>query len=164
MRQKSISVVAFLLMLAAPLAPASDVVVSFSVPEFSDGPKQRPYVAIWLEKRGQKQAIRTFEVWYEDKKWLKDLRRWWRKSGRYQEDIDAITSATKPPGTYTHKYTFPKELLESGGKYTLYIEAVREHGNRTLLKQPIDLSNPLPQSFELEAGKEIGPINIRLGD
>lgn len=153
-----------LTLLLSPAVNAATLSIDLTVPDISTTQYQRPFVAIWLEKKGEKRAVSNFAVWFDDKKWLKDIRRWWRKSGRYNEQIDSFTSATKPPGSYALSYTLPQEHLEAGGLYTLYIEAVREHGNRTLLKQPIDLSKPLPQTFDLQAGQEIGPVKIRIGE
>lgn len=145
-------------------AYATPIKIELTVPEISTTQYQRPFVAIWLEKKGEKRAVTDFAVWFDDKKWLKDIRRWWRKSGRYNQQVDSFTGATKPPGSYSLSYTLSDKHLKTGGLFTLYIEAVREHGNRTLLKQPLDLSKPLPQTFELKAGKEIGPVKIHIGE
>lgn len=143
---------------------AQTVNIEFQLPTISSGQYKRPYTAVWVEKAGERQAVETLAIWYEDKKWLKDVRRWWRKAGRYDSASDAVTGATKPPGTY--KLEWAAEDTEGNslsGEYLLCFEAVREHGNRTLLKQKIQLGSGA-QSYQLKAGDEMGPVNIVVGE
>ena len=76
-----------LALLSAPLL-AADMDVTVEIPRLQVAEYHRPYVAIWLEKPDQSHAA-DLAVWYdlklkdkEGEKWLKDLRQWWRRSGR----------------------------------------------------------------------------------
>ena len=59
-----------------------------------------PYVASWIEN-SQGKPVRTLLLWREQAKWLKDIRRWWRKVGKKDAElVDGITSATRITGKY----------------------------------------------------------------
>lgn len=67
---------------------AAEMIVSIEIPKLNVAEYHRPYVAIWLEKPDQS-FVGNLAVWYDVKlknnegtKWLKDMRQWWRKSGR----------------------------------------------------------------------------------
>lgn len=139
------------------------VEMQFTLPVIESGQYQRPYVAVWVEDSKGK-AVKTLSVWHEDKKWLKDLRRWWRKTGRYQkEDLDAVTGATKAPGSFTLSWDgkdYQGNPVKSG-QYQLCFEASREHGDRTLLKQKFTLPDQ-GKEYQIKAGSELGPVEIKV--
>lgn len=149
--------------LLSPIASAETVHIDMQLPALKSAQYKRPYVAVWLEQKGQRKAVHTVAVWHEDKKWLKDIRRWWRKAGRYGDVPDAVTGATRAPGqyqlTWDGKDTTGTELV---GEYQLMLEASREHGDRTLLKQAILLGSG-SQNYQIDAGTELGPVTIRIG-
>lgn len=147
--------------------PANDIEVELQLPEIQTSKYQRPFVAIWLERNSSPKTVETLAVWYNDRKWLKDIRRWWRKAGRYDADIDAVTGATRAPGRYQLQWSGSDEQGKAvrEGRYTLYLEAVREHGNRTLLKQKLKLGGDVEsQHYQLPGGLELGSISIRVGE
>ena len=158
------------LLLAATLASsiiaspvfAKDITVNFSIPEFSTQDYNKPYVAIWTEAKVEGKAENdTLLLWHltkrEQDKWLVDIRRWWRKVGRYGEmPADGITGATKGPGDYN--VTLAIGDLE---KFTLMIEVVREDGGRSLLRQAIDTNKS--KKYTLAADVEIGAVTIKVG-
>lgn len=136
--------------------------IEFTLPEIATGQYQRPYVAVWIETKKGK-AVRTLTVWHEDKKWLKDLRRWWRKAGRYQtNDLDGVSGATRAPGTFTLNWDGKDANGEpvAPGEYTLRLEASREHGGRTLLKQKFTLPDG-QKTYRIKAGEELGPVVVQ---
>lgn len=137
---------------------AKQIEVSFELPSFETANYHKPYVAIWIESPERNE---TLLLWHLNKrskdKWLVDIRRWWRKQGRYDETPDGVTGATKGPGGY--KKTFN---IEGVTKFKFYIEVVREDGGRSLLKQVIDLNDSITE-YKLKADKEVGPILIKIG-
>lgn len=139
--------------------------ITLSLPEIQTGQYQRPYTAVWVEDASGK-AVKTLAVWHGDKKWLKDLRRWWRKTGRYQDgDIDGATGATKGPGQYSLSWdgTDSTGNPVAEGEYQLVLEASREHGSRSLLKQKFTLPDS-NKTYRIKAGKELGPVSIEKAD
>lgn len=154
---------AALLLATGPVANAAEPLdVSFELPLIDNGDARRPFVAVWVESKGK--ALRSLALWMDDDEWEVDLRRWWRKSGRYgHENVDATTSATRSAGRYSLSWDGRDGAGQpvAAGKYQLVLEAVREDGNRTLLKQPFTLGDSA-QRFTLPAGLELGPVEIKV--
>ncbi|MCC4274162.1 DUF2271 domain-containing protein [Marinomonas communis] len=139
----------------ASITHAASMEVSFDIPQVTTGKYARPYVAIWAEQGKESKPLLVWHLQGKEDKWLKDLRRWWRKIGRYDAHVDSLTGATKGPGHY-------QESLDLGdwSEFTLYIEAARENGGRSLVKTKIDLNSATQYSIPAEA--EIGPIQISI--
>ena len=141
------------------IASAREIQVEFDIPAIETADYHKPYVAIWLERPDNNE---TLLLWHlidsEDDKWLPDIRRWWRKLGRYGETIDGVTGATRGPGDYREVFD-----VEAKEPFTLLLEVVREDGGRSLLKQRIDASGQ-QRVFNLPADKEIGVTTITLGE
>ncbi|MCH2056981.1 MAG: DUF2271 domain-containing protein [Thalassotalea sp.] len=137
---------------------AKQLDVSFELPTIESANYHNPYVAIWIESKEKKE---TLLLWHLNKnakdKWLADIRRWWRKQGRYGDVPDGVTGATKGPGKYNKSFN-----IEDVTKFKLYIEVVREDGGRSLMKQAIDFDSE-QKEYNLAADKEVGPINIKIG-
>ncbi len=152
-----------LLGLATPALAAPALSVEFELPLIDNGDAHRPFVAVWVEQAGK--PVRSLALWMDDNEWEVDLRRWWRKAGRYgHQQLDAVTSATRSAGSYQLNWdgrTASGQPAADGG-YQLVLEAVREDGNRTLLKQPFNLGGEA-QRFSLPAGQEIGPVTLTVG-
>lgn len=137
---------------------AKDITVDFSLPEFSTQDYNKPYVAIWTEAQGKNDTLLLWHLTKRDEdKWLVDIRRWWRKVGRYGDlPADGVTGATKGPGEYSVTLDIG-ELTE----FNLMIEVVREDGGRSLLRQKINSQKK--QKYTLEADAEIGNVTINVG-
>ncbi|NRA83351.1 MAG: DUF2271 domain-containing protein [Gammaproteobacteria bacterium] len=143
--------------LATPVF-ANSITVDFSLPKFSTQDYNSPYVAIWTETKAENNSLLLWHsIKRKEDKWLVDIRRWWRKVGRYGEmPADAITGATKGSGDYN-------VILDIGDltKFNLMIEVVREDGGRSLLRQAIDTTKST--KYTLKADVEVGEITINVG-
>lgn len=149
--------------------PIQKATLSIEVPRISVAEYHPPYVAIWLANERQ-QRVADIAVWYdlrladnEGEKWLKDLRQWWRRSGRMADmPIDGVSGATRRPGTHTVELTpLLKQLSQlQPGNYYLFIEAAREVGGRELLRLPLTL--PLASALSVtESGEhELGAATL----
>lgn len=122
------------------------------------GRSLRPFVAVWVENE-KSESIRTLALWYNNNRWLPDLKRWYAKHFELVQKpdfVDAVTGATRSAGKYTLKW----DLIDDGGnavvpgKYTVYIEAARERGTYQLISREIELNNE-PKDIALEGGVEI---------
>lgn len=151
--------------LATPAAGQS-IDLTVTIPRLSVAEYHRPYVAIWLEKTGA--PAKTLAVWYdhdmkdnEGTKWLRDVRQWWRASGRgLSFPADGITGATKAPGT--HKVSLGADVLGGAmapGEYTLLVEAAREVGGRELVKLPFSWPPKPGQSASAAGSTELGAVS-----
>ena len=157
-------------LLGAP-ALAADLAAKVALPRLNVAEYHRPYVAMWLERPDQG-FVANLAVWYDQKKkenggakWLKDLRQWWRKSGRELEvPVDALTSATRAPGEHTIGFAEGKAPLGklAAGDYQLVVEATREGGGRELVRIPFQWPPKLPQSLAARGKEELGAVSLQL--
>jgi FAD:protein FMN transferase len=120
----------------------------------------RPYLAVWVEDK-DKFPIRTIALWEKKPKYLSDLRFWYRdeqtRARKEGADIThSVSSATRSPGNYTinwdgkdnaGKYVKP-------GRYTVFIEAAREHGSYGLMQQEMDFTS-VPKKVNLPGNSEV---------
>jgi hypothetical protein len=136
-------------------ATATELKLSLKLPP-QVGEYHNPYVAVWIEDNSGK-SVRTLVLWREGNKWLKDIRRWWRKVGRKDENlVDAVTSATRAAGLYQLNFKALDDDKNNlaAGDYILHIEVVRENGGRGMIKQKFTL-NGASQVFHLASNSEI---------
>ncbi|MDO6682092.1 DUF2271 domain-containing protein [Oceanobacter sp. 5_MG-2023] len=164
-----------LLVLAASVlasqASATELRIGIELPDLKVAEYHKPYVAIWLENKDTR-AVTNLDVWYdadmadnEGDKWLKDMRQWWRKSGRSLDmPVDGITSATRGPGQYDLSFRSNQARLADlpAGNYQLRVEAAREVGGRELLSIPFQW--PVDGSFSATANgsKELGDVVLSI--
>ena len=155
--------------LAAPAAFAAEMTVSVEIPRLNVAEYHRPYVALWLEKPDQS-FIGNLAVWYDLKlkdnegtKWLKDMRQWWRKSGReLTMPVDGLSSATRAPGEHKITVALDKAPVKdlAPGDYHLVIEAAREVGGRELLRVPFRWPVTAAESPKVKGEHELGHVTI----
>ena len=103
-------------------------------------------LSAWVEDK-DKYPVRTLALWFKGERWLPDLRAWHhsdqlRALAEGSDITTSVSSATRSPGKYTLKWDGKDNggKLVKAGKYTVYIEAAREHGTYQLMKQEIDFS------------------------
>ncbi|HMH32296.1 MAG TPA: DUF2271 domain-containing protein, partial [Puia sp.] len=125
---------------------------------------KRPYVAVWIEDENHA-AIKTISLWHQRDKWLPELKSWYLKyRGAYTADnsiFNSVTSATRSAGKYSVKWdgTDDKGNIVKPGKYTVKIEAAREHGTYQLMRQEIDL-NETAKTISIPGGVEIASASL----
>ena len=158
-------------LLGAPAALAGEMEINVEIPRLDVAEYHRPYVALWIETPDHKAAA-NLDVWYdlalpdkEGTEWLKDMRQWWRRTGRSLDmPVDGISSASKAPGT--HQLTFSADAAPLAdlppGEYRLVIEAAREVGGRELLRLPFQWP-PEDAAEETAKGEhELGAVRLTL--
>ncbi|OAN12961.1 hypothetical protein A3K86_14905 [Photobacterium jeanii] len=146
---------------AKPLPLDAQMDVSFELPLIQSSNYNRPYVAVWIEG-ADRQPVRTLELWVGKDEWLKDLRSWWRKVGRYDRAlVDGVTSATRPAGEYRFVWDGKNHAGErvEQGEYTFYAEVVREHGGRSLLRKKLDFGTE-GFSVDIKPTDETGKVKL----
>jgi len=148
---------------ALPVYAESNFSISLTLPEITSGQYHRPYTAVWIENNKGKH-VKTLALWSEPKgqKWLKDIRRWWRKIGRTDAQwVDGISSATRPAGEYSLSWDLTNEqhIKVNNEDYKVFIEVVREHGGRNILKHSFSLNSDFKTTLKPTA--ETGPIKIK---
>jgi hypothetical protein len=154
---------------AAPLALGQSLSVKVTLPRQEVAEYHRPYAAFWLEN-ADRSVVRDLAVWYdhakpkaEGKQWLKDMRQWWRVSGRNQNELaEGVTGATRAPGTHAFSISAGDPRLSGlpAGKYELVAEAAREKGGRELVRLPLEWP-PGQAALSTASGKtELGQIEV----
>jgi hypothetical protein len=153
-------------LLGAPVA-AADLNLKVEIPRLTVAEYHRPYVAVWVEAKDQK-FIGNLAVWYdlrqkdnEGTKWLKDMRQWWRKSGRdLQMPVDGLSGATRAPGEHQIAFAAGKAPLDKlpAGEYQLVVEAAREVGGRELLRLPFQWPPGDAQTVRAQGQHELGTV------
>lgn len=156
----------------APAAGAQTLDVTLAIPKLSVAEYHKPYVAIWLEKEGV--SPRTIAVWYDfdlkgsegaGTKWLRDIRMWWRASGRGMSfPADGVTGATRGPGAHKLNFVGGRGSMPilTPGKYKLKIEAAREVGGRELLELPFTWNGSAPASARAAGSGELGAVSMTI--
>jgi hypothetical protein len=157
-------------LVAAP-ALAADMEISIEIPKIDAAEYHRPYVAVWLEKPDQSVAA-NLAVWYdvankknEGDKWLKDLRQWWRRTGRaLTVPADGLTSATRAPGSHVVKFDDTHAALKdlAPGEYQLIVEAAREVGGREVVRIPVQWPPAKGTALNAKGEHELGTVAVNV--
>ncbi len=171
-RLRAIATAALLALLVLPAAlPAAELEISVEIPRLNVSEYHRPYVAMWLERPDHSVAA-NLAVWYdvemkagEGSKWLKDMRQWWRRSGRSTPmPVDGVSGATRPAGQHQLRFNDEKGPLKGlpPGKYELVIEAAREVGGREVVSVPITWPGSSPQQLKAKGTSELGQVRVSI--
>jgi len=136
--------------------------LSIEIPKINASEYHAPYLATWIET-ADRQTVLATSLWYDDQeKWLKDIRQWWRKTGRTQaKPYDGVTGATRRPGM--HKLVLKSqdiaESLETG-EYVMMVEAAREVGGREVLSLPFSWPVKEDTAVKAQGEKELGSVTL----
>lgn len=154
-----------------PLAHAASLSVQIDLPRLNVSEYHRPYVATWIEQVGG-EATTNLVVWHDQNmtieeggKWLRELRQWWRRSGRQLEmPADGISGATRPPGSHRLQFSEGKAPLPQlkPGSYRLIVEASREQGEREVLTLPFDWPPTKAAQSKARGITELGEVTLDL--
>lgn len=152
-------------------AQAAELRVKVEIPRLSVAEYHRPYVAMWVEKADQS-FVADLAVWYDLKlknnegtKWLKDMRQWWRKSGRNLDmPVDGLSAATRAPGTHQVVFSDAKAPMKqlAPGQYQLVVEAAREVGGRELVRVPFTWPASGAATASAAGSSELGNITLEI--
>ncbi|MBD3586283.1 DUF2271 domain-containing protein [Salinimonas sp. HHU 13199] len=160
-----------LLLIMSTAAHAASGKLSVTTPRQQVAEYHNPYLAIWLAD-ARHTKVMNIKVMYDvamdnDKgeKWLKDLRLWWRRSGRSTAlPVDGVTGATRPSGTMSISLSGHMQDLASleAGEYFIFVEAARELGGRELVKLPLTLPLTAPLTVTRSGNHELGNITLTM--
>jgi hypothetical protein len=152
-------------------AVGAEMAVKFEIPQLNVAEYHRPYVAMWLE-RGDNAFVSNLAVLYDVKKkdnagtkWVKDLRTWWRKSGRdVSLPMDGVSGATRTAGEQKLSFGPARTQFDKlpAGDYQLVIEAAREAGGRELVRVPFKLPLKAAQTASANGKEELGAVSIQI--
>lgn len=168
---RKLTMAALLTGLLIKTAQATDLELSIELPRLDVAEYHRPYVAIWIENADQ-DAVGDLAVWYdvakknnEGAEWLKDMRQWWRRSGRNQTfPVDGVSGATKPVGTHALNFSSANKPFAQlkPGQYTLAVEAAREVGGRELVRIPFEWPAKKAEHLTVNGDHELGSVVLTI--
>jgi len=155
--------------LGASAASAGTATLEVEVPRLNVASYHKPYMAGWIEDASGAHKGDLF-VWYdvglknnEGNKWLKDLRAWWRKSGRnLNMPVDGLSGATHAPGRHTLKFDSNHKALKglASGDYVLRVEASREHGGAEVVRAPFTWDAKKAVTASTKGSVEVGAVRF----
>ncbi|MBS1798203.1 MAG: DUF2271 domain-containing protein [Acidobacteria bacterium] len=147
-------------------APSMDLLINLELARLDDPRYRRPYVAVWVEDADHF-PVRTLALWFQKPRWLPDLKSWYHSDQvrNLAEGTDlstTISSATRSPGKYTLRWDGKDNAGKQvkPGKYTILIEAAREHGTYGLIKQEINFDGKTSAQFSPPGNKEIASVSL----
>ncbi|MFN5583273.1 DUF2271 domain-containing protein [Gemmatimonas sp.] len=153
------------------LVPAADLNVKLELPRLNVAEYHKPYIAVWIEKRDQS-FVGNLTVWQDLKKrnnegtrWLKDLRQWWRKSGReLNMPVDGLSAATRTAGEHSLTFSTGNSVLGQlpAGEYQLMVEVVREAGGREAVRVPFTWGGKGEFTAKAQGSREIGTVAVQI--
>ena len=145
--------------------PAFELTINLEIARIQGMRARRPYVAVWIEDP-DKLPVRTIALWIERVRWLPELKAWYRAdrlraTSEGKEITASVSSATRPAGKYKLKWDGKdnKGNLVKAGKYTVWIEAAREHGTYQIMHREMDF-NGTPEEVELPGGTELSSASL----
>ena len=143
-----------------PWGEGYELTVGLQLAMINEFRARRPYVAVWIVD-SQWHPVRTLVVWYEKYRYLHELNEWYgtiyaASGGQGNQLLSSISSATRPPGTYTLEWDGKDDTGNpvNAGKYIVFIEAAREHGTHQLIRQDVTIGDS-PWKDNLPGGVEI---------
>jgi thiamine biosynthesis lipoprotein ApbE len=155
---------AFLPAAAAAPFDSMELTINVEIARIEGNRAKRPYIAVWVEDADHF-PVRDIALWRGEKKYINEMRAWYK--GEQIRSVaegplpKSVTSATRPPG----KYTFNWDGLDNAGKpvkpgkYTVYIEATREHGTDQTMHEEFDF-NGTPKQATLPGGVELAGATL----
>ncbi len=153
-----------------PLAVQGEMVIAFTYTQAAGGKNEPPYVAVWIEDaRGE--LATTVSLWYEQgrrgDRWLDHLSRWYeaeadRVASGGVDGVATVSSATRTPGSYAVVWdgTIAGEAAPAAD-YFVCIEAVREDGPYSLIREPLMLDGALTETLLPDDG-ELSAATVRI--
>lgn len=144
---------------------AGEVVIRLELARIQNQRAARPFVAVWIEDQ-DRYPVRTLALWFNSPRWLPDLRGWYqdeqlRALAEGTSLIPTVSSATRAPGRYTLKWDGRDNAGKpvKPGKYTVLIEASREHGTYQLMRQELSFPGAFA-AMELPGNLEVSSASL----
>ena len=154
-----------LLLAEAPSAWPADfrLTIDYEIPSHG-GRGQPPYMVVWITDTAGA-PVRTLAAMGTDARFMDENFIWWRRVGRTMgRGIDAVAKPTRRPGRYSLVWDGrdDKGLSAPQGRYTVHIEASREHGGHSY--QTLDLTlGAQAINVESPSADELGPAAVHYG-
>ena len=136
-------------------------VLDYEIPKLTSSNYKAPYVVIWVTDASRK-LVRTLYVFGSQEKWIDSNYVWWKRYGRMMSNLDTVAKPSRAPGHYTVSWDGKDDAGQrvTQGKYTLHIEAAREHSGHSYQTFDID-AVPKSNTQNAAAKDELGDLKLR---
>ncbi|MBX3287166.1 MAG: DUF2271 domain-containing protein [Actinobacteria bacterium] len=134
---------------ALPDGAQVEVAFTYAAETGGQGPARNPFIAVWVETAAG-DLVANLALWYNPPKgdrWINNLSAWYAADGAYYDangtdDVESITGATRPAGTYTVVWDGLDAAGERApqGDYVFLVESAREHGPHSLTSGALALA------------------------
>ncbi|MFN8345983.1 MAG: DUF2271 domain-containing protein [Spirosomataceae bacterium] len=140
-----------------------ELIISFDLSQF-EGRYHRPFVAVWIEDENRV-PVRQLAIWYNKPRWLPELRTWYAMQRNIGLNAASLAGATRSAGSYSLVWDGKDDQGQwvKQGKYTVNVEAAREHGTYQLIRQEMEF-NGKPKKQNLNGGTEIATAALEYRD
>ena len=149
---------------SAPWPPGFQVSIDYQLQRPAKPPVYSPYLSIWITDAAGR-MVRQLTLQGDDPNYIDQNYVWWRRYGRSAPRIiDAVTRPTRPAGRYSAVWDGKDQAgqMVGQGKYTIHIEAIREHGSHSYQAIALDLAAQ-PVQGAGAPGEELGPSKVSYG-
>lgn len=151
-------------------AVVGQMVIEFTYTQAPGGKNEFPYVSVWIEDSAG-ELLTTVALFYEltrrGERWLDHLHRWWEVD-QLQMTVTStdlapiVTAATRAPGAYAVVWDGTVQgVAAPAGDYFVCIEAVREDGPYSLIREPFTLAGSLSATV-LPDDAELTSASVRI--
>lgn len=139
------------------------IAVELKLPPAGGRRAKRPFVAVWVEDSAGKR-VRTITVWGRERKYLPELRAWWREAKNNQPQAASVTRATRNAGKYNVEWDGKDDsgTMLPSGNYVIVLESNREHGAYSIQRGRIVCGESAADGVIPES-KETGESRITYG-
>jgi thiamine biosynthesis lipoprotein len=152
-------------MLAPAWPTGFSLKIDYEIPQIAGGRRVRvPYVSIWITNAAGEE-VRTLANYADKPRFMRENYVFWDKIGAANQAlVDAVTRPTRPPGAYSITWDGRDDAGRpvAQGRYTVNVEASREHGGHNIQRIEVDLSAN-PTSAAAAAQQEIGAVKVTFG-
>jgi len=137
--------------------------INYEIPKIAAGNYRAPYVAVWVTDEN-KQLVRVVTILGDNVKWIPDNYVFWRRYGRKSPEVASTARPTRAPGKYSLVWDGRDQAGKpvAQGRYTIHVEAVREHGGHSYVSQDLDLAAK-PVTAAVPGKEELGAVSLRYG-
>lgn len=149
----------------SPWPAGFHVTIAYEIPQQRSAVAQPPYMVVWITDAAGA-PVRTLAALGSDGRFIGENFIWWRRVGRLlgRGGVDAVAKPTRRPGHYSLLWDGRDDKGQPlpQGRYTVHIEAAREHGGHSYQTLDIVLGAQ-PVNTETAGAEELGPAAVHYG-
>jgi thiamine biosynthesis lipoprotein len=151
---------------AGPAWPAGfQVRADYQLPRFEGARVYSPYVAIWVTDDANR-LVRAVTLLGDNLDYVGENYIWWRRFGRSRPQlVQSVSRPTRKAGRYSAVWDGKDDMGRTvgQGRYTLHIEATREHGGHSYQSIPLMLGATPSQAAAAASGPTATEEESELG-